>query len=251
MTANAPSKSAIPERVRFARLISLVHAHPETAAALLEEGWIPAERRAHVVGITGSTAVGKSTLIDKIIGAVRKGNRTVIVLAIDPTQEESGGAVLGDTIRMRDHYLDDGVFLRSFASRGAPSALTPALKEVIGAVSRFADVVVVETAGAGQGDTGIRHAVDTLVVLPETRGDIINLLKAGPHEYADVFAVNIRTEEDDRFLSVLKGFASTLERSGWRPPVFRVNAKTGEGVPELVRHGIYTHHAFLNNKKSP
>lgn len=211
------------------------------------------EKNAHIIGVTGSTAIGKSTLINKIISALRKNNLEVIVLAVDPTEESSGGAVLGDAIRMRDHYLDPGVFIRSLGSRGGKAALASSLPEIIKTASRFWGTVLVETAGAGQGDIDIKNFVDTLVVLPESRGDIINLLKAGPQEYAHILTVNCRSNKDRKFLAVLENFAASLAfDNGWKPLVFGVNAKTGEGVEALVNEGILKHKEFFKQKqKSP
>lgn len=227
---------------KIAKLITVIHENTETVKKLLNEDWIPKEKKAHVVAITGSTAAGKSTLIDKIIGVLRKDKFSVVVLAIDPTEEKSGGAVLGDAIRMRDHYKDEDVFIRSFGTRGALGALTKALPEIIDAVSRFFDFVIVETAGAGQSDVKIKNIVDTLVVLPEPRGDIVTLMKAGIHNEAHILAVNIRTEEDRKFLALLEAFAkSMLNENEWIPLVFEVNAATGAGVEKMIREGIYKH----------
>jgi len=237
------------DRSKLAKLISKIYQSPNKVDKLLSQSWIP-KHSAHVIGVTGSTAVGKSTLIDKIIKIIRMDNLSIIVLAIDPTANESGGAVLGDTIRMRSHYLDPEVFMRSFGARGATAALTKSLREIIKTASRFANVVIVETAGAGQSDTSINDYTDTLIVLPETRADYVNLLKAGPHHYAHILVVNMRTEEDERFLSLADSFSRTIEsQAGWKQCVFGVNAITGEGVAELVRQGIYVHRDFLKKTK--
>ncbi|MDA2922028.1 methylmalonyl Co-A mutase-associated GTPase MeaB [Patescibacteria group bacterium AH-259-L07] len=232
---------------KLAHFISTVHENPEVLAQVLLDSDIP-DTKAHTIAVTGSTAAGKSTLIDKIIHELRDDDLTVIVLAIDPTEEESGGALLGDTIRMRDHYSDKGVFLRSFGSRGASAAVTQYLSQVIELASHFADVVLVETAGAGQADTGVKRYVDTFVVLPDTRSDAINLLKAGHHRHADILVVNVRagSQEDERFFALLQSFAQTLPpKDGWRVPMFRVNAETGEGVGKLAREGLYVHRDFI------
>ncbi len=243
MTAGRKKASrAIPDPSRLARLISAAHADPDFSAAGLPD------RKAHVVGVTGSTAAGKSTLIDKIIGVVREDGLTVVVLAIDPTEEDSGGAILGDAIRMRDHYLDTGVFLRSFGSRGALSAVTLRLPQVIDVAARFADVVLVETAGAGQADTALRKIVDTFVTLADPRGDAITLLKAGHHRHAHILVANARTgsEDEERFFSLARSFVETLPSAdGWKVPFFRVGALSGDGVPELVRQGLFAHRKSL------
>lgn len=203
---------------------------------------------AHVLGITGSAAAGKSTLIDKMIHVFRKDGLTVVVLAIDPTEASSGGSILADGMRMRDHYLDPGVFIRSFPSRGASSALTSSLSIIVGLSRLFADVVIVETAGAGQGDIRLEEFVDTFITLPETRGDSITLLKAGSHRHAHILAVNTRKEspEEKRFLHLLKGMqASFPDHNGWETMIFELNALSGDGVEEFIHDGIYKHRKFL------
>ncbi len=231
---------------RLAKLITSVHTNKKKVKDLLNEKEL-ARPPAHIVGITGSTASGKSTLIDKVIDVLRKDNFTVIVLAIDPTDEESGGAILGDTIRMRDHYIDEGVFLRSLGSRGARASLTVRLSELIRLVSRFSDFVIVETTGAAQADIALKKCVDTFITLPDTRGDAINLLKAGHHRRAHILVVNAREgmHDDERYFALAKDFARTVtSKDGWELAVFRVNAGNGEGIEELVRAGIYKHKDF-------
>ncbi|MDO8520733.1 MAG: methylmalonyl-CoA mutase family protein [bacterium] len=232
------------ERQRLTGLLTLVSRKPHLIARYLGAKDIP-PGRAHVVGITGSTAIGKSTLIDKMIALLRADNLKVIVLAIDPTEEESGGAILGDIIRMRRHYTDQGVFMRSFGSHGASGSVTAYLKEAVAVARRFADVVIVETVGAGQADTALKHCVDTFVSLPDTRGDMVNLLKSGHHRHADILVVNMRAEspEEKNFAALVKNFSEM--KDGWMPPVFSVNAQTGEGVRALIREGLYAHKKFL------
>lgn len=252
MATKKKRKSEIRDPQRLARLITKVQQSPDSLSDLLTDKDLSISR-AHVVGITGSTAAGKSTLIDKIIGVLREDNFTVVVLAIDPTEEESGGAILGDTIRMRDYYLDEGVFLRSFGSRGAASAVTVYLAQVVELVSHFADFIVVETAGAGQADTALKQCVDTFITLPDTRGDAINLLKAGHHRRAHILVVNARSGilDDERFFSLAKEFVKTAPlKDGWESSVFKVNASTGEGMAELVSKGIYAHRDFLGSPSS-
>lgn len=244
------------ELKKIARLITLIHEHSEKTDELLAEPWVPQNHKAYTVAVTASTAAGKSTLIDKIITALRIDNLTVAVLAIDPSEEESGGAIFGDTMRMRRHYADDGVFMRSFGSRGAPAALTYALREIIRGAARFVDVVLVETAGAGQTDIRAKSYVDTLLMLPEPRGDIVTLMKAGVHNWAHVMAVNIRTDQDKKFLNLMESFARSIyHKNSWQPLVFEVNAETGLGVEKLVRNGLYKHKEFLEqnekDQKSP
>lgn len=236
------------ERERLTQLLTRVSTRPQSLGRLLLAKDIP-HGHAHVVGVTGSTAIGKSTLIDKLITELRADNLRVVVLAIDPTEEASGGAILGDVIRMRSHYADPGVFLRSFGSRGAKGSVTLYLKEAIAVSRRFADVVIVETVGAGQADTALKSCVDTFVSLPDTRGDMVNLLKSGHHRHADILVINMRAEspEEKNFAALVKNLAE--EKDGWMPPVFSVNAQTGLGVREFTREGLYAHKKFLTQEE--
>ena len=231
----------------LAKLLTRVAQKPRMLSRYLGASDIP-NGNAHVVGITGSTAIGKSTLIDKMVATLREDNLRVVVLAIDPTEEGSGGAILGDIIRMRRHYADQGVFMRSFGSHGAAGSVTKYLNEVVAVARRFTDVVIVETVGAGQADTVLKSAVDTFVSLPDSRGDMVNLLKSGHHRHADILVVNKRAElpEEKNFAELVRNFTET--KNGWTPPVFSVNAQTGDGVADFVRKGLYAHQKFL---KSP
>ena len=238
------NRTKITERQRLSRLITCVSKNPKLLPRYLSAGNLP-NKSAHVVGITGSAAAGKSTLIDKLLIQLRKDGLSIVVLAIDPTEELSGGAILGDVIRMRQHYADPGIFLRSLGSRGASSSVTRYLKESIAVARRFADVIIVETVGAGQADSELKSYVDTFVSLPDSRGDMVNLIKSGHHRHADILVVNMRTasSEEKNFAALLKNFVE--EKGGWTSPIFSVNAETGTGVLELVRDGLYAHKKFL------
>src|SRR5262249_4542444 len=152
----------------------------------------PATGRATVIGLTGPPGAGKSTLVDKLIARFRKLGQTVGVVAVDPSSPFSGGAVLGDRIRMQDHFLDPGVFIRSLSSRGRHGGLARATREVVHLLDAFGlDVVLVETVGVGQTELDImRLAHTTVVVLVPEAGDTIQVMKAGLLEIADVFVVN-------------------------------------------------------------
>lgn len=203
-------------------------------------------RRGHVIGVTGLFAAGKSTLIDQVISVLRQDNHSVVVLAIDPSEEESGGAFLGDVIRMRRHYVDPQVFLRSISSRGARESLTKTLPALIQVAAYFSDFVIVETMGASQVDASLGGAVDTFITLAPMGGDIINLSKEGFHRHGHLIVANPRTHEEEQSAKVLRALVETFPaRQGFKSRMFSVNAKTGTGVSEMVRNGVYAHMEFL------
>lgn len=221
-----------------ARLISLVEdespALREVSAALA-----PLAGRAHVVGLTGSPGVGKSTTTAALVSALRERGQTVGVLAVDPTSPFSGGALLGDRIRMSDHATDEGVFIRSMASRGHLGGLswaTPQALRVLDAAG--CDVILLETVGVGQSEVEVAGLADTtLVLLAPGMGDGIQAAKAGILEIGDVFVVN--KADRDGAQSTRRELRSVLamaERSDgtWRPPIVMTVASKAEGLPELV-----------------
>ena len=223
-----------------ARLISLVEdASPvlrEVAAAL-----VPHAGRARVVGITGSPGVGKSTSTSALVTALRKDGHRVGVLAVDPSSPFSGGALLGDRVRMQDHATDGGVFIRSMASRGHLGGLAWATPQAIRVLDAAGcDVVLVETVGVGQAEVDIASAADTtLVLLAPGMGDGIQAAKAGILEVADVFVVNKadrdgadETVRDLRAMQALGGRHS--EAGAWRPPIVKTSAARGEGIDDVL-----------------
>ena len=220
------------------RLISLVE---DESPALREvmAGLAPYAGRAHVVGITGAPGVGKSTSTSALVTALRAADRRVGVLAVDPSSPFSGGALLGDRIRMSDHATDPAVFIRSMASRGHLGGLswsTPQALRVLDA-SGF-DVVLVETVGVGQSEVEVAGRADsTLVLLAPGMGDGIQAAKAGILEIGDVYVVN-KADRDGaatvrRDLRNMLALAERPEGS-WRPPVLLMSAQQGEGVAEVV-----------------
>jgi LAO/AO transport system kinase len=225
------------EQLAVARLISLVEdAGPglrEVAAALA-----PHTGRAHVVGLTGPPGVGKSTTTSALVGALRARGRTVGVLAVDPSSPFSGGALLGDRVRMAEHTTDPGVFIRSMATRGHLGGLswaTPQALRVLDAAG--CDVVLVETVGVGQSEVEVVGLADTTVVLlAPGAGDGVQAAKAGILEIGDVFVVN-KADRDGagRTARELRQVLGTGGRDGDRvPPVISTVATDGTGVPELV-----------------
>ena len=211
----------------------------------------PREGGAHRIGITGPPGAGKSTLVEAITAEFRKRDRTVGVLVVDPSSPFTGGAILGDRVRMRDHFLDPGVFIRSMATRGASgglSAIAPSAMRVLDAAG--VDAIILETAGVGQTELDIMHTVDTVVVVvvPEA-GDAIQTMKAGLLEIADVFVVN----KSDR--PGAKRMATDLETTvhlgshdmdWWTTPVVQTEGIRNIGVPDLVE-AIEKHHTTLKD----
>jgi LAO/AO transport system kinase len=221
-----------------ARLVSMV----EDASPQLREvmaALAPYAGRAHVVGITGSPGVGKSTITSALVGALRERDRRVGVLAVDPSSPFTGGALLGDRIRMSDHALDPGVFIRSMASRGHLGGLswtTPQAIRVLDAAG--CDVVVVETVGVGQSEVEVAGLADTTVVLlAPGMGDGIQAAKAGILEIGDVYVVN-KADRDgaEQVRRELRSAVALADRpaGAWKPPIQLCVAQAGQGVPELV-----------------
>jgi len=227
-----------------ARLISLV----EDASPLLREvmaALAPHTGRAHVVGITGAPGVGKSTSTSALVSALRRAGKRVGVLAIDPSSPFSGGALLGDRVRMQDHALDQGVYIRSMASRGHLGGLartTPQALRVLDVAG--CDVVLVETVGVGQSEVEIASLADTTVVLlAPGMGDGIQAAKAGILEIGDVYVVN-KADRDGaaQVRRELRGMLALADRrtGSWKPEILLTTASSGEGVDavaaEIDRH---------------
>jgi LAO/AO transport system kinase len=233
-----------------ARLISLVEdghpALPEVMAALAPHGGV-----AHVIGLTGSPGVGKSTTTAALISAYRAEGRRVAVLAVDPSSPFSGGALLGDRIRMEQHATDPGVFIRSIASRGHLGGLSSATPQALRVLDAAGfDVVLVETVGVGQSEVEVAARADTTVVLVAPgMGDGVQAAKAGILEIGDVFVVNKadRDGADDtvRELRHMIQLGNREQSVDWRTPVVRTVASRGDGIPELVE-SLAAHRDWLH-----
>ncbi|MGB9866516.1 MAG: methylmalonyl Co-A mutase-associated GTPase MeaB [Bacillota bacterium] len=234
-------------RRALARALSLVEDREEGYCELLRAAH-PLAGRARVVGVTGPAGAGKSTLVDGLIGEYRKRGNTVGVVAVDPSSPFSGGAILGDRIRMESHFLDEGVFIRSLATRGSLGGLSAATGDVIALLDAAGyDVIIVETVGAGQSEVDImRFAHTVVVVVVPGLGDDVQAIKAGILEIGDVFAVNKADREGaDRTVAEIEMVLDMKQNGGWRPPVVRTVATEGKGVGELWKaveeHGEYLH----------
>jgi len=234
------------KRAALARAVTLVEDGSEHAQHILEEAY-RLKGRSKIIGITGSPGVGKSTLVDSLIEAIRERGDSVGVIAVDPSSPFTGGAILGDRVRVRSRTTDDGVFFRSLASRGYLGGLSRNTGDVITLFDAFGfDYVLVETVGTGQSEVDImRYAHSVLVVMAPGLGDDIQAIKAGILEIGDVFCVNKADRPDaDRDVAVLEAMLGLNKDWQWRPPVVKTVASQGKGVPELLDK-IDEHLGFL------
>jgi LAO/AO transport system kinase len=250
------------DRKAAARAISLVEDGAPGAAALLDAIY-PATGKAYRVGITGPPGAGKSTLTAALAAHLRTAGRTVGIIAVDPTSPFSGGALLGDRIRMSRVATDPGVFIRSMASRGALGGLARATGEACDVLDASGkETILIETVGVGQSEVEVADAADTtVVVLSPESGDAVQTMKAGLMEIGDIFVVNKADREGaDRMVRAIEAMLElggtgrgAAPREGaddapageaWRPPVLRTTAATGEGVGELAA-ALERHRAWL------
>lgn len=253
------------DRRALARLLSLLEEGGETAAQLSAR-LFPYTGNAYVIGITGPPGSGKSTLVNALARAYRERGDTVGIVAVDPSSPFTGGALLGDRIRMQDVAGDPGVFIRSMATRGSLGGLARATREIIRALDAVGfQRIMVETVGAGQVEVDIARAADTVIVVQAPGlGDDIQAIKAGILEIADILVVNKADREGAAAtLHILRSMLSlgqpavvrhhgrtmTVQqvepsREGWMPPILQTVATSGKGIPELVE-AIERHRAYL------
>ncbi len=227
------------DRRALARVVTLIeNGAPETRTILAE---LHAHGgRAHIVGFTGSPGAGKSTLVTQLARELRKRNLRLAVVAVDPTSPFTGGAILGDRIRMQELAGDPNVFIRSMASRGNLGGLAAATRDVVRALDAAGfDLVIIETVGAGQAEVEIVRAAQTVVVVTVPgMGDDIQAIKAGILEIADIFVVNKAdrpgADQTVAELRMLLSLDAQRNERAWRVPILKTSAATGEGVPELA-----------------
>jgi LAO/AO transport system kinase len=239
------------DRRSIAKAITLAEDNNPEAQKLIASIY-PHTGKAHVIGLTGPGGSGKSTLIDKIVREYRRKGLTVGVVAVDPTSPFSGGAFLGDRIRMQELSTDEGVFIRSMASRNYPGGIAKATKDAVKILDASGkDVVLVETVGAGQSEVEIIKVAQTVVVIHAPGlGDEIQAIKAGLMEIADVFVINKADREnaDKAAMDIQATLQMDSKEKMWKPPVLKTVALTGDGVPALIAK-LVEHKRFLEKQK--
>ena len=235
----------------LARLISLVEDESPQVRSVIKD-LLPDTGRARIIGLTGAPGVGKSTVTGALLSAFRAAGHRVAVLAVDPTSPFTGGALLGDRIRMQEHATDDQVFIRSMASRGHLGGLAASTPQAIRVLDAAGfDLILIETVGVGQAEVAIASLADSvLVLLAPGMGDAIQAAKAGILEVADLFVVNKADKPDTqqvvRDLRNMIALANRERRRGWKPPIVTTVAVKGEGIDELVSR-LDEHWSWLNS----
>jgi LAO/AO transport system kinase len=221
----------------LARLLSLVEDGSPRVREVIKD-LLPRTGHARIIGLTGAPGVGKSTMTAALVGAFRAAGRRVAVLAVDPTSPFTGGALLGDRIRMQEHATDQAVFIRSMATRGHLGGLAAATPQAIRVLDAAAfELIIIETVGVGQAEVAIASLADSVaVLLAPGMGDAVQAAKAGILEVADLFIVNKADKPDaQQVVRDLRGMlALGASEKGWKPPIITTTATTGEGLAELV-----------------
>ncbi|MED0676832.1 methylmalonyl Co-A mutase-associated GTPase MeaB [Aneurinibacillus thermoaerophilus] len=235
------------DRRAVARAISYIEDdHPEKKEILQDV--FPYTGKAFLVGITGSPGAGKSSFVDKLIGYLRKQSLTVGIIAVDPTSPFTGGAILGDRIRMQDHFLDEGVFIRSMGTRGSLGGLARSTKEAVRILDAYGkDVIIIETVGVGQSELDIMNIADsTAVVLNPGGGDTVQAFKAGIMEIADLFILNKADlpGTEKLFREVEQMLDLVKHNAPWRPPIVKTITLQNKGIAEAWQ-AFLDHNEYL------
>ena len=231
-----------------ARLMRDIDDRMPEATEVLKELY-PKTGRAYIIGVTGAPGSGKSTLVDRMVDVFRKEGKSVGIVAVDPTSPFTGGAILGDRVRMQRHATDDGVFIRSLATRGCLGGLTRSTQDIVNVMDAMGkDIIIVETVGVGQDEVDIVNLAHTsVVVLVPGMGDEIQAIKAGIIEIGEIFVINKSdregTDKTEYELRLVLEMGKKRD-DGWEPPIFRTEAILGKGVLEVVS-GMYRHQHVL------
>jgi LAO/AO transport system kinase len=221
----------------LARAITTVENRGAESGELLK-ALFPHSGRARMIGLTGAPGAGKSTLVDQLAKHFRRAGKTLGIIAVDPTSPYTGGAILGDRIRMQDHHADPGIYIRSMATRGSLGGLARTTADVAAVLDASGrDLILIETVGVGQDEIDIVRLADiTVVILVPGMGDDVQTIKAGIMEIADIFVIN-KSDRDgaenvEREIRALQSLAS--HKDGWTPPIVKTIASEGKGVSELA-----------------
>ena len=234
------------ENASLSRVISLVESESRQVPEIMNL-IAPHLGKAYCIGVTGPPGVGKSTLVDKLTALMRKQGLKVGIIAVDPSSPFTGGAVLGDRIRMQQHYLDEGVFIRSMATRGSVGGLPQTTSSVIKLLDAAGkDIILIETVGVGQSEVDIMGKTDTvLVILCPESGDAVQTMKAGLFEIADIFVVNKADNPGtDNFVRDIQAMLQLREPGWWNIPVVATEAVNDIGIEELYKQ-IQLHHQAI------
>jgi len=255
-TVDRTSLKTFVKRVRsgdvraLARAITAIE-NDSAQAYQLMKALFPHSGNATVIGLTGSPGAGKSTLVDQLAREYRKQDKTIGIIAVDPTSPYTGGAILGDRIRMQAHHADTGIYIRSMATRGFLGGLAPATADVATLLDAAGkEMVFVETVGVGQDEIDIVRLADvTVVILVPGMGDDVQTIKAGIMEIADIFVINKSDREGaervEREIRAMQTLA--IRRDDWTPPVVKTVASDGTGIPDLVK-AVAAYRHYLQGK---
>ncbi|WP_137791153.1 methylmalonyl Co-A mutase-associated GTPase MeaB [Bacillus sp. E(2018)] len=235
------------EERALAKAITLAENNGEDKLELLKSIY-PQQKGAHWIGITGSPGAGKSSLVNRLISFLRKKQMTVAVVAVDPTSPFSGGSILGDRVRMADHFTDPGVFIRSMGTRGSLGGLSRSTKETVRLMDAYGfDVILIETVGVGQSELDIMKLADSVaVVLNPGSGDVVQVFKAGIMEIADLFVVNKADMPGvPKLLAEIEAMLDLVKHdSPYRPPVVQTISTENKGLQELWEY-LLAHREYL------